>query len=50
MIKSSGHRKHLSKTRKQSNPIIHTSIRSTKNFESIKKNISVRRHHSRYVS
>ena len=50
MIKSSGHRKHLSKIRRRSNPIIHASIRSTENFESIKKKISARRHHSHRVS
>jgi len=50
MIKPSGYRKHHSKTSRQSNPIIHARIRSTKNFKSIKKNISARRHHSRCVS
>jgi len=44
MIKLSHHQKHHSNRSRQSNPIIHVSIRSAK------RNNSVRRHHSPTVS
>jgi len=44
MIKLSRHQKHHSNRSRQSNPIIHVTIRSAK------RNNSVRRHHSPPVS